>query len=261
LGRFITPDWAAKATAVPYAEFADPQSLNLYSYVRNVPTTRYDADGHCPDGICIDITKLTPAQLAYKAEVTKQVAIGGGLAVGSAAYHTALRLVGPPGMLADHLIGEPKPLQPKNGTQAFGKNLVTGAIVVGSVVTAGAAIVDLGATLRAPSVLAARAEEIHEALHPIAQNMRTTAVADVTNADGTISTLVSSSNRTVAPVQQAVLQPGETPVTGAGHAETTILDSAQANGQTVNTMGVSRTPCPTCQQRLDQAGVQVRGPN
>jgi hypothetical protein len=24
LGRFITPDWAAKATAVPYAEFADP---------------------------------------------------------------------------------------------------------------------------------------------------------------------------------------------------------------------------------------------
>src|SRR5476649_1977286 len=29
LGRFITPDWSAKATAVPYAEFADPQSLNL----------------------------------------------------------------------------------------------------------------------------------------------------------------------------------------------------------------------------------------
>src|SRR6266481_2286103 len=46
LGRFITPDWAAKAAAVPYAEFADPQSLNLYTYVRNVPTTRYDADGH-----------------------------------------------------------------------------------------------------------------------------------------------------------------------------------------------------------------------
>jgi len=46
LGRFITPDWAAKAAAVPYAEFADPQSLNLYSYVRNIPTTKYDADGH-----------------------------------------------------------------------------------------------------------------------------------------------------------------------------------------------------------------------
>jgi RHS repeat-associated protein len=49
LGRFITPDWAAKAAAVPYAEFSDPQSLNLYTYVRNIPTTRFDADGH--DGL------------------------------------------------------------------------------------------------------------------------------------------------------------------------------------------------------------------
>ena len=47
LGRFITPDWADKPTAVPYAEFGDPQSLNLYGYVRNNPTTRTDADGHC----------------------------------------------------------------------------------------------------------------------------------------------------------------------------------------------------------------------
>jgi RHS repeat-associated protein len=46
LGRFITPDWAAKPAAVPYAEYEDPQSLNLYTYVRNVPTTRFDADGH-----------------------------------------------------------------------------------------------------------------------------------------------------------------------------------------------------------------------
>jgi RHS repeat-associated protein len=46
LGRFITPDWAAKAAAVPYADFADPQSLNLYTYVRNIPTSKVDADGH-----------------------------------------------------------------------------------------------------------------------------------------------------------------------------------------------------------------------
>jgi len=45
----MTPDWAAKAAAVPYADFADPQSLNLYTYVRNIPTTHYDADGHCAD--------------------------------------------------------------------------------------------------------------------------------------------------------------------------------------------------------------------
>ncbi len=31
---------------VPYADLGDPQSLNLYGYVRNIPTTRFDADGH-----------------------------------------------------------------------------------------------------------------------------------------------------------------------------------------------------------------------
>ena len=48
LGRFMTPDWAAKPTAVPYAHYGNPQSLNLYSYVNNNPTTTGDRDGHCP---------------------------------------------------------------------------------------------------------------------------------------------------------------------------------------------------------------------
>ena len=48
LGRFITPDWAAKPAAVPYAVLGDPQTLNLYTYVRNIPTTNADPDGHCP---------------------------------------------------------------------------------------------------------------------------------------------------------------------------------------------------------------------
>jgi RHS repeat-associated protein len=46
LGRFMTPDWAARPTAVPYAVFGDPQSLNLYTYVENSPVNRVDADGH-----------------------------------------------------------------------------------------------------------------------------------------------------------------------------------------------------------------------
>jgi RHS repeat-associated protein len=46
LGRFITPDWAAKPAAVPYAVLDDPQSLNLYSYVRDIPTSKTDPDGH-----------------------------------------------------------------------------------------------------------------------------------------------------------------------------------------------------------------------
>jgi RHS repeat-associated protein len=46
MGRFLSPDWSAKAEPVPYAKLGDPQSLNLYSYVLNNPLARADADGH-----------------------------------------------------------------------------------------------------------------------------------------------------------------------------------------------------------------------
>lgn len=46
MGRFMSPDWAARPTAVPYAAFGDPQSLDLYVYVREDPVTLADLDGH-----------------------------------------------------------------------------------------------------------------------------------------------------------------------------------------------------------------------
>ena len=48
-GRFMSPDWAAAPVSVPYAEFGDPQSLNLYSYTKNNPIVRIDPDGHFDD--------------------------------------------------------------------------------------------------------------------------------------------------------------------------------------------------------------------
>jgi RHS repeat-associated protein len=81
LGRFITPDWAAKATAVPYAEFSDPQSLNLYSYVRNIPTTRIDADGHCGT-LCLVLTAMGDTAAGGLAELSAPVtAVVGGSAL------------------------------------------------------------------------------------------------------------------------------------------------------------------------------------
>jgi RHS repeat-associated protein len=50
MGRFLIPDWADKPTDVPYAHFGNPQSLNLYSYVQNNPTTFGDPDGHANGG-------------------------------------------------------------------------------------------------------------------------------------------------------------------------------------------------------------------
>ncbi len=50
MGRFLSPDWSAKAEPVPYAKLDDPQTLNLYGYLRNNPLGGVDADGHCGGG-------------------------------------------------------------------------------------------------------------------------------------------------------------------------------------------------------------------
>jgi len=46
MGRWMSPDWSEKVTTVPYADLANPQSLNLYSYVTNNPMNRTDPMGH-----------------------------------------------------------------------------------------------------------------------------------------------------------------------------------------------------------------------
>lgn len=52
MGRWMSPDWADRPSPVPWAVFSDPQSLNLYSYVRNNPLSHTDPNGHerCADG-------------------------------------------------------------------------------------------------------------------------------------------------------------------------------------------------------------------
>jgi RHS repeat-associated protein len=47
MGRFMSPDWSDTPSQIPYADLPNPQSLNLYSYVKNNPLSRTDADGHC----------------------------------------------------------------------------------------------------------------------------------------------------------------------------------------------------------------------
>jgi RHS repeat-associated protein len=46
MGRWLSPDWSAKASPVPYAVLTNPQTLNLYAYTTNNPLIHIDHDGH-----------------------------------------------------------------------------------------------------------------------------------------------------------------------------------------------------------------------
>jgi RHS repeat-associated protein len=46
-GRWLSSDWSAVPVPVPYANFTNPQTLNLYAMVRDNPESFADLDGHC----------------------------------------------------------------------------------------------------------------------------------------------------------------------------------------------------------------------
>jgi RHS repeat-associated protein len=46
MGRWMNPDWAVNPVPVPFAKLENPQTLNLYAYVANNPTSLADRDGH-----------------------------------------------------------------------------------------------------------------------------------------------------------------------------------------------------------------------
>lgn len=74
-GRFMTPDWAAAPTDVPYAQFGDPQSLNLYGYVNNNPNTGIDGDGHVvtmQNGVLANDDEGDAAEAAENAELEQE---------------------------------------------------------------------------------------------------------------------------------------------------------------------------------------------
>ncbi|HEV2963560.1 MAG TPA: RHS repeat-associated core domain-containing protein [Candidatus Angelobacter sp.] len=156
LGRFITPDWASHATAVPYANFGNPQSLNLYTYSKNNPTTFGDPDGHCPECV-VPIGLPPPCGLCYaiaKAfhEVRsnpRQAAADSGNALKAFAQNT-INTVMPigdnkpsPGVKVPAMVAPPK--------SAVGQLTYLGATAVTA--AAPSAIVDMTAAINAPSVI------------------------------------------------------------------------------------------------------------
>jgi RHS repeat-associated protein len=57
LGRWVSADWSSKPVPVPYADFGDPQSLNLYGFVGGNPASKADPDGH--DGAVQEAVQVT----------------------------------------------------------------------------------------------------------------------------------------------------------------------------------------------------------
>jgi len=123
---------------VPYADLTDPQTLNLYAYVRNNPLSRRDADGHCT-GFCFDVWSWAVNRMVATSpsQFAKDVGIGAVKAVGSTAYNT-LMTSNPPLMMLNQALGQPSALQPSNETQAVAKVATDVAVVVASA-AAGAA--------------------------------------------------------------------------------------------------------------------------
>jgi RHS repeat-associated protein len=76
-GRWLSSDWSATPTPVPYANLTNPQTLNLYSMVSDDPESFADLDGHC----CVLETAEAGAELGTIAGPIGEVigAVGGAI--------------------------------------------------------------------------------------------------------------------------------------------------------------------------------------
>ena len=104
--------------------------------------------------------------------------------------------------------------------------------------------------------LVSRANEVHSALHPITQEMRTTAVLETNGGR-----IVAGGGADLAPAQRALLGPSEVAAKLPGaHAEITALEHAAQSGLTPQAIGVTRTICPECEAAIRASGGTLTSP-
>jgi RHS repeat-associated protein len=71
-GRFLSPDWSAVPAPVPYANTTNPQTLNLYAFVKDNPESFADLGGHTAG--CINVMVSGSQNCFFQDQLQDQLA-------------------------------------------------------------------------------------------------------------------------------------------------------------------------------------------
>jgi RHS repeat-associated protein len=243
MGRFMTPDWAAKPATVPYAEFGDPQTLNLYTYVENSPLNRVDANGHgqqqSGDSEAACFNGAASCTLSQNQQPPGQ---------NQQAQNTVLdglnRITQGINDFVKTYVNEIDSNIPFSGVSSPSASNGTEKAAVGLGFLAGFAAGD------GEGAAGSRAGELANAMGKT-KDFVTIAVTETKEG----LNIISSSENALRPAVRALLGSGEVAATGAGHAEVTGVNTAKQMGLTPTGVAASRGICPSCAQFLRDAGV------
>jgi RHS repeat-associated protein len=233
-----------------------PQSRNRYSYALNNPVKFTDPNGKTPK-------KAADAAEIRIQEIKHDVSE---VAFGLLPMGTAIEVTIFSGTLLDLAATLLDPLRAGDALgNAIGSDASGGEITLALVQDAGRTLALAGGAGGAagkalnvlkPLSLEARAAQIHEVLHPIAQTQRTTAVLQTNGL-----TVVGGGARDLSTAQRAALIRGEVAARLPGaHAEVTVLEHAMGQGLTPQRLAVTRAICPVCAAYIESTGGKVIGP-
>ncbi len=136
-GRFTSPDFSPRPRPTAFALRTDPQTLNLYGYLRNNPLAKIDADGHGDLDTAMRLAAWAASGIAESGpkQFFQDLAVGAAKGTASFGYNTvktAVALSQGPAGVATAMAPGPKALAPSNQTQAAASFTTQVALTVAS---------------------------------------------------------------------------------------------------------------------------------